>query len=268
MGQYDLDECQYVKSVTGNFPVIRGIDFMNHSPRFVQYAGRPSDDEIESYIRDARNDKFVYTASWHWSPSINGVDNNNYYNAFYKMDLDPLSNMEAIVNDMDAIAECLKKFKDASVPVIWRPLHEVSRWGWFWWSKDAHTFNTLYRTMYDRYKYRHGLDNLVWCWNPAHNYDFNDASFYPGDDVVDIAAIDYPSDLSGAYNGMKNMSRDKVYAVAEFAMNDGQRYLDSFESAPWAYMVAWSRDQGPQRAGWDVTKRLYEHRYAKSHPWP
>lgn len=269
MGQYDLDECEFVRNVVGEYPVIRGIDFMNYSPKHVQFAGQPASSEIDSYIRDARDHGFVYTASWHWSPSLDGVDSGNYYNAFYKMDFDPLSHMDAIMSDIDAIAEPLKKFRDAGIPVLWRPIHECTQYAWFWWSKDANTFKTIYRNMYDRLTNAHGLTNLLWVWNPAHNYNFYDDnnSFYPGDDVVDVVAIDYPSDVSSSFQGMQRVAPNKVYAVAEFSVSDGVRYLDNYWSAPWSFMVAWSRDQGPMKAGWDAVRQLYQHQRAKSQPW-
>lgn len=266
LGQYDKDECDYIKSVSGQYPVIRGFDVMNYSPRFVQYAGAPNSDEIDSYIRDSRDFGFILTASWHWSPSLPGVDQNNYYNAFYKMDLDPLGHLDALRADIDAIAEPLKKFKYAGIPIIWRPLHEVTQWGWFWWSKDANVFKTIYKLMYDRLTYFHGLDNLLWVFNPAHNYNFDDGSFYPGDDVVDIAAIDYPGD-SSKFHGLTHVAPGKIIGIAEMSATDAQRHLDEFHNAPYAYMVGWPREQGFIRAGYDLTKRICSNYNVKMLPW-
>ena len=39
---------------------------------------------------------------------------------------------KALMEDLDLIAEELKKFKNENIPVLWRPLHEADG-GWFWW---------------------------------------------------------------------------------------------------------------------------------------
>ncbi len=45
----------------------------------------------------------------------------------------------------------------------------------------------MYRLMYDRFVNVHGLNNLIWVWNGQS------ASWYPGDDVVDVIGEDlYP----------------------------------------------------------------------------
>ena len=45
--------------------------------------------------------------------------------------------------DMDIIAEELKKFREADIPILWRPFHE-SDGDWFWWgAKGPETANEL-----------------------------------------------------------------------------------------------------------------------------
>ena len=43
---------------------------------------------------------------------------------------------EAMIKDLDVTAEMLKALRDAHVPVLWRPLHEICG-GWFWWSMQS-----------------------------------------------------------------------------------------------------------------------------------
>ena len=43
---------------------------------------------------------------------------------------------EALLRDLDKIAGELELLRDAHVPVLWRPLHEVNG-RWFWWGAQG-----------------------------------------------------------------------------------------------------------------------------------
>jgi hypothetical protein len=266
-GIYDKDEIDFIMANAGKYPVVRGIDMMKYSPAYVQHAG-PNSDEVSSYISDSQQHGFINTASWHWVPSMPGVDGSNYGSAFYKMDF---QNMESYVNgslqnDVDAIAEPLKQFKDANIPVIWRPLHEFTQYPWFWWSANADLFKSLWNMMYDRLTNHHGLNNLIWCWNAAHNYNLSDRSFYPGDDKVHIVSIDYPEDVRAAYNGLKGIA-NKPVSVAEISWGDWSKYIDNLNDAPYCYVCSWSREQGAIRAGPDAVRAVFNSDKVRGLPW-
>ncbi len=67
---------------------------------------------------------------------------------------------------VDVVASYLKQLRDAHVPVLFRPYHEMNG-NWFWWGgrpgKDGSA--ALYRQIYDRFVNVHHLDNLLWLWN-------------------------------------------------------------------------------------------------------
>lgn len=42
------------------------------------------------------------------------------------------SDYALVLRDLDAIAVQIGRFANASVPLLWRPLHEAEG-GWFWW---------------------------------------------------------------------------------------------------------------------------------------
>ena len=105
---------------------------------------------------------------------------------------DPTSaEYKAMIVDIDVIAGYLKQFKDANIPVIWRPLHEASG-GWFWWgAKGAEPCKALWKLMFDRLVNYHGLNNLIWVWTT--NADADAVNWYPGDAYVDMLGMDiYP----------------------------------------------------------------------------
>ena len=85
---------------------------------------------------------------------------------------------------VDVIAGYLRQLRDAHVPVLFRPYHEMNG-NWFWWGgrpgKDGS--QALYRQIYDRFVNVHHLDNLVWVWNVNAPNGRNAGSiedYYPG----------------------------------------------------------------------------------------
>ncbi|HBS45723.1 MAG TPA: glycosyl hydrolase, partial [Paenibacillus sp.] len=58
------------------------------------------------------------------------------------------SQYQSLMADFDEIAIYLGELRDAGVPVLWRPYHEMNG-NWFWWGgKD--NFTVLWNLMYDR----------------------------------------------------------------------------------------------------------------------
>ena len=162
-GQY-LDENQYglelkaVASATdGLHPAMVGLDMLNYSPASVSLGTRPvSVDQAIEYWRKG----YILTMCWHWVPPVNylNTNDNSWWGGFYTknttISLEKIMNgedpegYELLVRDMDAIAEQLRRLRDAGVPVLWRPLHEASG-GWFWWgASGAEPYIKLYRLMY------------------------------------------------------------------------------------------------------------------------
>lgn len=123
------------------------------------------------------------------------------------------------LEDIDSIAGYLKQLRDAGVPVLWRPYHEMNG-GWFWWGGRPDQFIQLWRNMYDRFTNYHGLDNLIWVWCPNMNdpqwtQDFS--LFYPGHEYVDVLAQDiyYNSYYDSYYQQLLNVADGKPIAIGE-----------------------------------------------------
>lgn len=192
---------EYIKIITGKTPAILGFDLLSYSSAiWTSESDFECIDElvnnrgsVEKAISLAKELNSIITLCWHWFSPMNGRGK-SFYSKNTTFDLDKALSQGtdenlALINDLDKIAEELKKFRDNNIPILWRPLHEASG-AWFWWgSKGAETFKKLYRLMYDRYVNYHDLNNLIWVWNSS------DREWYPGDDVVDIQSIDYYSPL-------------------------------------------------------------------------
>ena len=138
----------------------------------------------------------IVTFVWHWGSPVGLYDNSTqrWWSGFYTAATDfniataladtTNANYTLLINDIDTIAVQLKKLQAANVPVLFRPLHEAEG-GWFWWgAKGPEPAKKLYRIVYDRLTNYHKINNLLWVWNSVA------ASWYPGNDVVDIVSAD------------------------------------------------------------------------------
>ncbi|MBO9599935.1 MAG: glycosyl hydrolase, partial [Cohnella sp.] len=89
----------------------------------------------------------------------------------------------------DKAAVYLKKLRDAGVPVLWRPYHEMNG-KWFWWGQQPE-FAQLWGIMYERYTKVHQLNNLLWVWSTATLEWADDFEhYYVGSNLADVIAID------------------------------------------------------------------------------
>ncbi|MCX7799438.1 MAG: glycoside hydrolase family 26 protein [Fimbriimonadales bacterium] len=96
-------------------------------------------------------------------------------------------------SQVDRIAILLRELKEAGVVVVWRPYHE-SNGRWFWWGGRPGPEGSakLYRMLFERLTYEHGLDNLLWVYNPnaPRSGVLPYECMFPGHDVVDVLATD------------------------------------------------------------------------------
>ena len=100
---------------------------------------------------------------------------------------------ERWLRELDELAAGLQELKAAGVVVLWRPFHEMNG-GWFWWgAKEPTAFIRVWRHMFAYFTKTKGLDNLLWVYSPNHGE--HTADYYPGDDCVDVVAIDAYTDL-------------------------------------------------------------------------
>jgi mannan endo-1,4-beta-mannosidase len=151
-------------------------------------------------------------------------------------------------DQVDVIAGYLKQLQDAHVPVLWRPYHEING-AWFWWNgrRGDHGTRALYRQLFDRLMNVHHLNNLVWVWNvdQPSTPDRQFVDYFPGQDVVDVLALDdYAIFQQSFYDDLNALSDGKVMAIAECGGNVPT--LDIYKTQPkWTYFMRWAF--GPPR---------------------
>ncbi len=188
------------------------------------------------------------------------ADNNtcfNYTKAFKDStckEIDATSQVyKDIVADVDIVSGYFKELEEKGIAVVWRPLHEASG-GWFWWGVGSpECYVQLYRLVFDRMVNTNKLTNLIWVWNintdPKFGYDYSalNAEWYPGDEYVDIVAVDIYDPLlnhNSAANYFNKIVSDvgtkKLIALSE---NGAIPDIDSIaeDKAYWSYWMTWSQ---------------------------
>lgn len=256
-GQTDGNEFTYIKNLTGHTPLLRGYDMQTYSPRYPYswdnscacHAFGPNlnsmvtENAISWYNDNAK--KPIIQIQWHWhSPSGGKAGTNTFYTSDTDFDVskavvEGTPEYIATLRDIDAIADQLKKLRDAGVPVLWRPLHELGG-TWFWWSaKGSAPFKKLWEIMYSRLTSYHQLNNLIWVWNG------NDPAWYVGDDKCDVASIDFYG-TPFTYPVVKQ-EYDKIYSVTRgtkiLGMSENGSIPDidaAFaQDVTWAFFMTW-----------------------------
>ena len=146
---------------------------------------------------------------------------------------------------MDIVAEILKKVREARIPVLFRPYHEMNG-DWFWWGgrKGPEGSAALYRQLSHYFIEHHKLNNLLWVWAPDKPWPGVE-EFYPGDDYVDILGSDiYPMKdhpevyRQEWYERMVGLAKTKPLALTEFSVLPSDETLT--RQPRWVWMMAWA----------------------------
>jgi mannan endo-1,4-beta-mannosidase len=143
---------------------------------------------------------------------------------------------------VDVVAGYLKQLRDARVPVLFRPYHEMNG-SWFWWGgrPGKNGSSALYRQLYDRFVNVHHLDNLVWAWNvnAPNNTGMAVADYYPGADVSDMLTLDvYGEFKQQYYTDMQALAAGKPLALGEVGYVPSAEVLKA--QPGWTYFMIWS----------------------------
>jgi len=233
-GQMDDKYLSYIVETTGGkSPAMMGYDFNGICP------SQSGNNDAAKAINWVKNKGGIAQFQWHWiSPNADGDFYSHAFNLGNALKDTNSTSYKNMIRDIDLVAGAMKKMKDAGVPILWRPLHEAEG-QWFWWGfSGGDACKKLYRLMYDRFVNRHKLDNLIWVWN---SYGKTKENWYPGDDVVDIIAWDYPdySQNSGSWSQYQQMfgSKGKMFGVGEDGKLTDPKILST---QGWLYFLTWA----------------------------
>ncbi len=189
--------------------------------------GKDDDGTVDELISwyNSTDKKGIVSLQWHWhSPTGGAAGTNTFYTDQTTFDVTKAvtpgtQENTDILRDIDDIAVQLKRFEDAGVPILWRPLHEAGG-GWFWWgAKGPEACLELYNIMYDRLQNYHHLHNLIWVWSTP------ETDWYPGNDKVDIVGYD-------SYPGNYNYGNQKNAFDILYNLTGGEKLVAMSENGP------------------------------------
>lgn len=234
---------QLVKDITGQYPGLWGGDLMF---RAEDVANRQR--VIDQAKTEWANGSLV-SLTWHVCPPTGG--SSCEFEGGVKSKISE-ADFRATVTDgtalntawkrrLDEAVPYLQQLKDAGVPVLFRPLHEMNE-SWNWWGNRPGSDGgaRLYRITRDHLAGK-GLDNLIWVWNVQDNPAGGWSSYYPGDSYVDVVSLDvwykgHPS--RSDYQQLQGIAGNKPMAVAELGKMPDAALLDS--QTRWSYFMLWS----------------------------
>jgi mannan endo-1,4-beta-mannosidase len=143
---------------------------------------------------------------------------------------------------LDAVVPLLRQLRDAGVEVLWRPLHEMND-SWPWWGgrPGPDGSRRLYQLMHDYFVGTQDLTNLVWVWDVSDRQLDDAGDFFPGDDYVDVAAVDiwqkdYPT--LGDYLAMRRLAHGRPIALGEVNTVPSPEVLA--QQPGWAWFMTWA----------------------------
>jgi len=257
-----------VQKATTRYPALFGQDFGFSEPGTwdgINYRQQIVDEAIRR-----NSEGFIITLMWHavrpieeepvdFRQSVQGELTDEQW---HDLITPGTSVNEHWKSQVDVIAFFLKQLRNAGVPVLWRPYHEMNG-DWFWWGKKEGEdgYKKLYRMLYDRLVNFHGLNNLIWvydCNEVRENIDPYD-KYFPGQDVVDIFATDvYRNGFSRTdYDQLLALAGDKPIALGEVGAVPPP---DTLRAQPrWTWFMVWGEPgAGAGFQGYMAIRAVYE----------
>ena len=248
----NINEAIWIHDNTGKWPAFTFFDFIDHTnpnQNWVEY------NDPFTLGQDWWNNNGVVGFSWHWRDPLTKSGSFNTYSTSYPngttFDVSKISDStsaeyKAMIVDIDVIAGYLKPFKDANIPVIWRPLHEAEG-AWFWWgAKGAGSCKTLWRLLFDRLVNHHGLNNLIWVWTTSVSTNAN--NWYPGDEYVDVIGMDiYPDENQHgsqyiSFNKVREFTGGKkIITLSECGVAPDPALMLEYGDT-WSWFMPWNSD--------------------------
>jgi mannan endo-1,4-beta-mannosidase len=252
-----------VHKQTNHYPAVFGQDFGFSAPGTwdgINFRQQIVDEAIRRH-----HEGFIITLMWHavrptddepvtFEESVQGSLADHQWQALTT----PGTELhERWKSQVDVVAWFLKQLREAGVPVLWRPYHEMNG-GWFWWGKKAGQpgYKALYRMLFERLAHFHRLNNLLWVFNANEvraNVDPYDR-YYPGDELVDVLATDvYQGGFARQdYERLLTLAGGKPIALGEVGQLPTPDILR--RQPRWTWFMSWGDPWGP----WTDRKMLLE----------
>lgn len=186
-----------VKRVSGDYPAVFGWELGGLERGDQVNLDSVPFSEMLKLVLEVDQMGGVNTFSWHPYSLVNGENSWNTDTTVVKHIIHPGALHKGFINQLDKVAEFLLQIKKANgepIPFIFRPWHEMNG-NWFWWGKDLTSpdeFKQLFRFTIKYLTETKGLKNMLICYSPNGGYKNAEEylTWYPGDDIIDMLAVD------------------------------------------------------------------------------
>ncbi len=268
--QYEK-EFEYIYETTGEYPAIRGFDFMNYNPLYGWDDG--TTERVIEWVNDRGG---IATACWHinipsdfdsyvvgeavdWTECTYALNSSFDVN---NVTIEGTKEKAYVDLAIECLAEQFQMLQDANVPIIFRLFHEAEGNGgldgngsWFWWSQDGvEAYKNLWMYVHDELMYTYGLHNIIWEEN-LYAWSDESAEWYIGDDYVDIVGFDKYDTEYNRHDGLtygpnEDADSSVFYSLVDYV--DGKKMVSmpenstipslsniQTEEAWWLYFCTW-----------------------------
>ena len=254
---WNIAEAQLVHDTTGKWPAIIGLDFIDIYTDLNPDSSAPHPYDNFDLPLQWHRDGGLITICWHWFVPVAPDSARLTFRPDTRFQvanmLTPGTWEHSIMSrDLQLIAHRLSQFRDAHIPILWRPLHEaagntiIGGDPWFWWGNGGpDNYVALWRHMHDYFDSLH-LDNLIYLWTTETGIHADSLAFdtpwYPGDDYVDIICRDsYHKNASqclAEYNAIRQTYPQKPLTLSECGQVApiSQQWQ---QGAHWAWFMPW-----------------------------
>ncbi|SDX46322.1 glycosyl hydrolase [Paenibacillus sp. CF384] len=235
-----------VYAITGKYPAVHGYEMGAISGQTEAQLDDQRQAVVDSAIDWYENGGIV-TMMYHankpgtgycWSECVQAGTSETEFNQIVTPGT---TQYDQLIANIDLVAGYLEQLRDAGVPVLWRPFHEMNG-GWFWWGQQPNYYK-LWDIMYDRFTNYHGLNNLIWVWNantPNTPWGAPYSTYFPGIDKVDVLAVDvYNNDYQQSYHDdLQTLSQGKIISIGECGEHPNPSTLASSQTK-YRWFMTW-----------------------------
>ncbi|MDT3426377.1 mannan endo-1,4-beta-mannosidase [Paenibacillus forsythiae] len=251
-GQHEYLEAPYtysehIKVLTGVYPALKGVEFGGITGQTAEQLNNQRQNVVtacESWHAAGG----LLTASYHAaypgaSPLWEQVQRKTTQAEFDQIITPGTEKYSALLADIDSVAVYLKQLRDAGIPLLWRPYHEMNG-DWFWWGRK-NNFSALWEIMYDRFVRYHGLNNLLWVWSANANNQWSDEArrYYVGHNRADVIGMDiYNNDYrQDYYLDLRDIGEGKPIAITENGQLPNMANLRT-RQPQYSWFLTWGRE--------------------------
>jgi len=215
MMERDID---YIVKTTGKYPALVEFEGGIFARKYHADYTRIQEEIVQDAIAHWKKGGLV-AICWHWGNPLKPV--NTYANTKIEFDIEAAlkegtPEHGALIKDLDVTARMLKELRDAGVPVLWRPLHEICG-GWFWWGMQGREkAQRLWKFIFRYYRTQHKLNNLIWVYSASHDMR---TDWFPGGEYADVIGVDIyrrgQQEARSSHDRMAAIAGGKPVALSE-----------------------------------------------------